>query len=134
MWWDGAMGLRDRLINRMIPEGGISVDEALQLMAQGSVLCDVRSLSEYEAGHCPGARLVDVKALADNVMDAVYDGDPFAEPDKPIILVCDTGLRSGHAVKLVEQQGMKAEFVHGGIIAWKEAGQVLLPGPPRNRR
>lgn len=128
------MGLRDRLINKMTPEGGISVDEALALMAKGSVMCDVRGLGEYEAGHVPGSRLVDVKVLAENVMDAVYEGDPFAEPDKPILLICDTGLRSGHAVKLVEAQGMKAEFVHGGLIAWKEAGQFLLPGPPRTKR
>ncbi|MFC6358895.1 rhodanese-like domain-containing protein [Luteococcus peritonei] len=127
------MGLRDRLMNKMTPEGGLSVDEALQLLAEGGVLCDVRTQGEYEAGHAPGARLVDVKLLGENVMDAVYPGDPFAEPDKTIVLICDTGLRSGHAVKLVREQGMKAEFVHGGLIAWRESGQILIPGPPRKR-
>lgn len=130
----GAMGLRDRLLNKMTPDGGISVEEALQLLASGGVLCDVRSQGEYEAGHAPGARLVDVKLLGADVMDAVYPGDPFAEPDKTIVLICDTGLRSGHAVKLVEQQGTAAEFVQGGLMAWRDAGQILIPGPPRNRR
>ena len=127
------MGLRERLIGRMTPEGGISVDEALQLLATGGVLCDVRTMGEYEAGHAPGARPVDVKLLAEDVMDAVYPGDPFAEPDKTIVLICDTGLRSGHAVKLVREQGMKAEFVRGGVVAWRDAGQILIPGPPRKR-
>lgn len=128
------MGLRDRLINKMVPEGGISVDEALGLLAKGGVLCDVRGLGEYEAGHAPGARLVDVEELGRSVMDAVYGDDPFAEPENTIVLICDTGLRSGHAVKLVREQGMKGEFVHGGLIAWRDSGQVLIPGPPRNRR
>ncbi|MGO4958100.1 rhodanese-like domain-containing protein [Luteococcus sp. Sow4_B9] len=128
------MGLRDRLINRMTPEGGISVDEALQLLAKGGVLCDVRGLKEYEAGHVPGARLVDVRELAENVMDAVYGDDPFAEPGQAIVLICDTGLRSGHAVKLVRDQGMTCEFVDGGLMAWRESGQILIPGPPRPRR
>lgn len=128
------MGLRDRLITRMTPEGGIPVDEALQLLSSGGVLCDVRSLAEYEAGHAPGARLVDVGELGRSVMDAVYGDDPFAEADKPIVLVCDTGLRSGHAVGLVREQGFRGEFIDGGLRAWREAGQVLIPGPPRTRR
>lgn len=128
------MGLRDRLINRMVPEGGIGVDEALGLLASGGVLCDVRSLAEYEAGHAPGARLVDVAELSTSVMDAVYAGDPFAEADKPIVLICDTGLRSGHVVAKVREQGFRCEFVHGGLVAWRDSGQVLIPGPPRNRR
>lgn len=128
------MGLRDRLINKMIPEGGVGVEEALNLLAKGGVLCDVRSLAEYESGHAPGARLVDVEVLGKDVMDAVYPDDPFAEPENTIVLVCDTGLRSGHAVKLVEAQGFKATFVRGGLLAWRDAGQVLIPGPPRKRR
>ncbi|GAB2489889.1 hypothetical protein GCM10027030_24980 [Luteococcus sediminum] len=127
------MGLRERLINKMTPDGGISVDEALNLLAQGGVLVDVRGLKEYEGGHVPGARLVDVRALAENVMDAVYEGDPFAEPDKTIVLICDTGLRSGHAVKVVRDQGFTCEFVDGGLVAWRDAGQILIPGPPRKR-
>lgn len=117
----------------MTPEGGISVDEALQRLAEGGVLCDVRGPKEYESGHAPGSRLVDVRALAENVMDAVYEGDPFAEPDKPIVLICDTGLRSGHAVKLVRDQGFTCDFVDGGLVSWLDSGQILIPGPPRRR-
>lgn len=125
------MGFRDRLIGKLMPSGGISVDEALNLLAQGGVLCDVRSLAEYEAGHAPGSRLVDVHTLSQSVMDAVYAGDPFAEADKPIVLVCDTGLRSGHAVKMVSEQGFRGEFIAGGLRAWRDSGNILIPGPPR---
>jgi len=128
-----GMGFRDRWINHLVPDGGISVDEALGLLAKGGVLCDVRTQPEYEAGHAPGARLVDVVALSESVMDAVYEGDPFAEADKPIVLICDTGLRSGQAVQLVTAQGFESAFVAGGLRAWVDDGQILIPGPPRRR-
>lgn len=127
------MGIRDRLVNHLVPEGGISVDEALGMLAEGGVLCDVRTLAEYEAGHAPGSRLVDVRVLATSVMDAVYEGDPFAEADKPIVLICDTGLRSGHAVKHLVDQGFTGAFIAGGLRAWRDNGQILIPGPPRRR-
>ncbi|HSN43900.1 MAG TPA: rhodanese-like domain-containing protein [Propionibacteriaceae bacterium] len=125
------MSLRDRLINRLMPEGGIDVEAALGLLAAGGVLVDVRTRPEYEAGHAPGARLVDVKELGRDAMLAVHGGDPLAEPDGTFVLICDTGLRSGHAVAMVRGQGLKAEFVTGGVRAWASAGQPVIPGPPR---
>ena len=128
------MGLRDFLRDRAMPQGGISVDEALALLAKGSVLVDVRSLDEYKAGHAPGARLVEPADLREDAWLAVHGGDPLAEPDGTIVLICDTGLRSGHLVPVVREQGHQCEFIEGGLIAWKKSGNLLLPGPPRNRR
>ncbi|WP_203568844.1 rhodanese-like domain-containing protein [Aestuariimicrobium ganziense] len=128
------MGLRDRLRERVMPEGGITVDEALALLASGGVLVDVRSLEEYKAGHAPGSRLVDHKDLQHDAWFAVHAGDPLAEPDGTIVLVCDTGLRSGLLVEAVRGQGHRCEFIAGGLVAWKSSGNLLLPGPPRTRR
>lgn len=128
------MGLRDRLLNRMMAPGGISVEEALTLLSSGGVLVDVRSEREYEAGHAPGARLADVKELVKDAFTAVHGDDPLVEPDATVVLICDTGLRSGHAVEPVRRQGFGCEFVGGGLLAWRQAGQVVIPGPPRNRR
>jgi len=127
------MSLRDRLLNRLLPEGGIDMDTVLALLASGGVLVDVRTQGEYEAGHAPGARLVDVKELGRDAMWAVYGDDPLAEPDGTFVLMCDTGLRSGHAVAAVRAQGRKAEFLTGGLRAWASAGQPVIPGPPRRR-
>jgi len=128
------MGLRDRLTRRLVPEGGISVDEALALLGRGGVLVDVRTPAEYEAGHAPGARLVDVRQLAADPFTAVFSDDPLVEPDAPVVLICDTGLRSGHAVRLLTEKSMSGSFVAGGLRAWLAAGQVLIPGPPRHPR
>lgn len=128
------MGLRDFVIRRATPPGGIDVDAALGLIMKGGVWVDVRTPAEYEAGHIPGSRLVEIRALAENAMDAVFADDPFVEPGTTLVLVCDTGLRSGHAVPLVRQQGLNAEFLADGLRSWARSGQPLLPGPPRPRR
>lgn len=125
------MGFRDFMASRVMPKGGVSVDEALALLSKGGVLVDVRSLDEYVAGHAPGAKLVAPEALLDDAFVAVHAGNPLAEPDGTFVLICDSGLRSGHLVPRVRQQGYRAEFVEGGLRAWRQAGQFLLPGPPK---
>lgn len=127
------MGLRDFLIRHATPEGGIDVDAALQLIMKGGVWVDVRTPAEYEAGHIPGARLASTQELAANALDAVFADDPFVEPDTTLVLVCDTGLRSAHALEAVRSQGLNAEFLRGGVFAWAASGQPLLPGPPRKK-
>ena len=116
------------------PEGGIDVAAALDLLAKGGVLVDVRSLREYVAGHAPGARLVDPKLLVDDPWTAVHGDDPLAEPDGAMVFICDNGLRASLAVKAARAKGYRAEFVAGGVRGWRDAGQYLIPGPPRDRR
>ena len=128
------MGLRDYLTSKVMPSGGIGVPEALHLLASGATLVDVRTLGEYEAGHAPGARLVDPRELARDAFTAVHGDNPLAEPEGALILICDTGLRSGHLVRTVREQGFRAEFITGGLSAWRSEGQVLIPGPPRPPR
>lgn len=125
------MGIRDFLASKVMPSGGISVDEALALLSKGGVLVDVRTMDEYVAGHAPGSKLVDPAALSEDAFSAVHAGNPLAEPDGTFVLICDSGLRSGHLVAAVRGQGHSCEFVSGGLRAWKAAGQFLLPGPPR---
>ncbi|MGJ6980612.1 rhodanese-like domain-containing protein [Aestuariimicrobium soli] len=125
------MGFKDFLASKVMPSGGIGVDEALALLSKGGVLVDVRTLDEYVAGHAPGSKLVDPRELAADAFAAVHAGNPLAEPDGTFVLICDSGLRSGHLVPAVREQGHSCEFVAGGLRAWKTAGQFLLPGPPR---
>lgn len=116
------------------PEGGIEVAEALNFLANGGVLVDVRTLREYVAGHAPGARLVDMKALDEDPWLAVHGDDPLAEPDGTMVFICDNGLRASIAAATAKAKGYNAEFVAGGLRGWREAGQYLIPGPPRERR
>lgn len=127
-----AMGLRNFLANRGMPTGGIDLPAALTVLANGGVLVDVRTLPEYEAGHAPGAHLVEAKELVDDPFTAVYGDDPLAEPDPHFVLVCDTGFRSGHLVQAIRDKGYDADFLTGGLRAWREGGEILIPGPPRH--
>ena len=48
------------------------------------------------------------------------------DPDKPIIAYCKSGVRSLHAVEILQALGRNdAASMSGGIIAWYEAGQPL---------
>ncbi len=89
------MGFRDYLSSKVMPSGGITVPEALHLLSSGGTLVDIRTRAEYEAGHAPGARLVDAKDLTRDAFGAVHGDNPLAEPDGVFVLICDTGLRSG---------------------------------------
>ena len=125
------MGLRNFLTNHGMPSDGIDVPTALTALSKGGVLVDVRTVGEFEAGHAPGARWVDPKELLADPVSAVWADDPLAEPDPHFVLMCDTGLRSGHLAHAVREQGVRADFVTGGLLAWREAGEILIPGPER---
>ena len=94
------MGLRDLLMNHGMAEGGLDLPDVLNALAKGAVLVDVRTAREYEAGHAPGARLVNPKELLADPFTAVYGDDPLAEPNPHFILVCDTGSGAGKGLQL----------------------------------
>lgn len=126
------MGLRDFVMKK---QPGLTIDETLQALSKGSVLIDVRTTGEYEAGHAPGSRPVDPKELTgEDPLFAIFGDDPLAERDAPIIVICDNGLRSSIVAKQLKGAGFLAESVAGGLFAWRKAGHPVLPGPYRGRR
>ncbi|WP_040283755.1 rhodanese-like domain-containing protein [Tessaracoccus massiliensis] len=126
------MGLLDFLGKRS--DEGLSIDETLMALSKGAVLIDVRTKAEYEAGHAPGARPVEIKALTADPLDAIHGDDPLAERDAAIVVMCDTGLRSSFAAATLREQGLLAESLAGGLRAWARDGNPVLPGPYRGRR
>lgn len=126
------MGLMDFLGKRS--SGGLSIDETLMALSKGATLIDVRTGIEYEAGHAPGARPVDPKALRENPEDAIYGDDPLAERDGAVIVICDNGLRSSLVAAQLREQGLLAESVAGGLRAWAKDGNPVIPGAYRGRR
>ena len=124
------MGLFDFLSKR---SSGLSVEAAVLALSKGAVLIDVRSKAEYEAGHAPGARPVDPKDLHDHPIDAIHGGDPLAERDSAVVVICDNGLRSSIAAAELREKGILAESVAGGLIAWGRDGNPIIPGPYRRR-
>jgi rhodanese-related sulfurtransferase len=96
--------------------------QVAQLIAEGDAqLIDVRAAHEHEAGHIAGGRwieLVDLPAQAATI-----------DPDRPVILYCRSGARSGMASAALSQAGFDAHNMLGGMLEWQEAG---LPMEPAN--
>jgi rhodanese-related sulfurtransferase len=98
----------------------VSIEELEEARRSGALLIDVRQPEEYEAGHVPGARLVpmgDVVARSSEV--------PL---DKPVYVICQTGVRSLKATRFYRSRGIDAWSVAGGTKDWAESGRPVVFG------
>ena len=80
---------------------------------------DVRTPDEYEAGHIPGARFVQ--------LDEVQAGAESFDRAKPVVFYCRSGDRSTLAVDAFRASGWDAYAIDGGLLAWTEEGLPLEP-------
>jgi rhodanese-related sulfurtransferase len=92
---------------------------AAALIDADAELIDVRRPHEYEAGHIPGARHIELNLLQD---EAVRLG-----ADTPIVVYCRTGERSAMAAEALRDGGFEAHSMTGGIETWSEDGRALEP-------
>jgi rhodanese-related sulfurtransferase len=100
-----------------MPEVG--APEAKQIVDSGAQVVDVRTDVEYDAGHIPGARHI---PLAD-----VQRESATLEKQRPVILYCRSGNRSGPAAEAFAASGWDAHSIEGGLLAWSDAGFELEP-------
>ena len=100
---------------------GLGANEAVQLMnREKAVVVDVCEPNEFAAGHVVGAKNIPFGDLQAKLSNAVKN------KKLPIILVCQSGARSGRAVATAK--GLGFEQVHslgGGLVAWKAASLPL---------
>ncbi len=71
------------------------------LVAQGAVIIDVRTASEFDGGHIKGARNIPVNVIGDRVKELKAN-------NKPIICCCASGMRSGMAAGILKRGGIEA--------------------------
>lgn len=84
---------------------------------QPHALIDVRSKEEFKSGHIPGAMNIDVQALMQRLDDV--------PKNKPVVLYCRSGNRSGQAARLLQQAGYTDIYDLGGIGDWQAAGYAV---------
>ena len=102
-----------------------NVEGFAELIADsGVVILDVRTAAEYGEGHIKGAILID-QGQSDFV-EKVKKALPI---DKKIAIYCRSGRRSANAAERLADVGYKCVNLKGGIIAWKEAGKLLVNQP-----
>lgn len=101
-----------------VPE--IDVAELARVRAEGAPLIDVRQPDEYIGAHVPGAALIPLASVPDEVAQV--------PTDRPVYVICARGARSLRAAEFYRAQGIDAVNVAGGTTAWVEAGQPVSTG------
>jgi rhodanese-related sulfurtransferase len=105
---------------------GNSVDPGqatLLINREDAQILDVREASEFASGHLPEARNIPVDKLAERI------GELEKFKDKPIIVCCASGMRSGKACSELKKQGFDRLYnLAGGVDAWVGAGYPIKKG------
>jgi glyoxylase-like metal-dependent hydrolase (beta-lactamase superfamily II)/rhodanese-related sulfurtransferase len=84
-------------------------------------LVDVRGPDEFkgELGHLQAAQLIPLEQLRDRSVEL--------SKERPVVLVCQTGKRSGMGTVILKQAGFtQVANMAGGMVRWRELG---LPAP-----
>jgi len=90
-----------------------ALDEAREAGSPVDVI-DVREPDEYAGGRVPGARLLPLATVAQQV--------GHLPTDRPVYVVCQVGGRSAQAARFLASHGVDALNVDGGTGDWVAAG------------
>jgi rhodanese-related sulfurtransferase len=117
--------------HRMSGSFGISPNEAVGLLNRGgTLLLDVRSATDYEAGHITDARSAPGGELQGKLIDTVKK---FKE--KPVLLYCETGTASASTAQMLRAQGFtKVVTLRGGLHSWRQENMPLVKSSPVKRK
>lgn len=78
------------------------------------ILIDVRTPEEFASGHIPGSVNIPVDSLGQRLSEVPQD--------KPVVLYCRSGNRSGQAAQILDQAGYSQIYDLGGIVTWQQQG------------
>uniref|UniRef100_A0A8C6T2T4 Si:ch211-161h7.8 n=1 Tax=Neogobius melanostomus TaxID=47308 RepID=A0A8C6T2T4_9GOBI len=107
----------------------VTVQQLKSIMASNNFqLFDVRELTEYQAGHIPGAvnvplgdLEVSLKLPTETFTQRFGVQAPLKEDDN-IVFNCRSGVRSGQALGIARRLGFsKAKHLEGGYSAWENS-------------
>jgi hydroxyacylglutathione hydrolase len=73
---------------------------------------DVREKSERDEGYIPGSLHIPFRLLRNSGADGV-------DTEKPVVTICESGMRASIAASLLTAAGVEARPVlHGGVNDW----------------
>ncbi|HEX2054804.1 MAG TPA: rhodanese-like domain-containing protein [Actinomycetota bacterium] len=85
------------------------------------LVVDVREFYEVDEGHIPGIVHIPLGALGHQHFGL--------DRSRPVLLVCETGQRSGEAAEFLAAQGFDAHNLDGGMWGWRlRRLPVVVPG------
>lgn len=91
----------------------------------GDVIVDVRTPSEYAAGHIAGALNVPLDTIAFRIDEL---------PPGQVLAVCSMGSRSRQGAERFARLGRTSLSLRGGTKAWAAAGLPVVRGPEPGAR
>lgn len=119
---EGSMSIKDawkKLVSK--PYATIPAGEAQALIAQRrALLIDVRERHEWDLGHAASAKHIPLGALAGRLNEI--------PAGRPVITICQSGMRSARAAGLLARQGHEVYNLRGGMHAWTTTGLPVKGG------
>ncbi len=103
-----------------MPISEIEVAALAERVAEGALVIDVREPDEYRAGHVPGAQLIPLATVPDELTRFNSDG--------PTYVICRSGGRSMRACEFAADEGYDVVNVTGGTGAWIDSGRDVAIG------
>jgi hydroxyacylglutathione hydrolase len=99
----------------------VTVEQAKDMLAKGGItVLDVRTPEEYAEGHIQNSKLLPLQELQQRA-------DTELPKDHPIVVYCQTGVRSAQASKILADLGFGEVYnTLGGFQAWKSAGGAIV--------
>ena len=109
-------------LSTLIGGKGLSTTEAtIWINRRKAAVLDLRSEDDYKAGHLPGAKHVPFEQMA-KVMEKLK-----LNQKNPVVLVCESGVRSRKALAEVKKMGFEeVGALDGGVLAWQAAALPLV--------
>jgi rhodanese-related sulfurtransferase len=121
-----ALGLVGSLVAADASDAlSVSLDTARAEFEGGrAVLIDIREPVEHASGVARGARLLPMSQLGQRLAEI------SADPQQPVLLICNTQNRSSRTLKALRERGYgNVRFVEGGMSEWARRGWPLVkPG------
>jgi rhodanese-related sulfurtransferase len=105
--------------------GLVAVDPvaAVSLINNDAVVIDLRSAEAFGRGH-----IVNATNIPLDEFDVSHDKVTKLK-DRPIVAVCDSGVRSNKAVTDLRKSGFESVYgLKGGMSAWSQAGLPVVTG------
>ena len=103
----------------------VSLDFARAEHVAGRVtLIDIREPAEHATGVAAGAQLLPMRQLSRRI------GEIPTDPDKPVLLICNTQNRSSATLRALRERGYgHVRYVEGGMSEWARRGWPMVkPG------
>ncbi|HLR17981.1 MAG TPA: rhodanese-like domain-containing protein [Alcanivoracaceae bacterium] len=87
------------------------------------LIVDIRNSDEFREGHIPGSMNIPMANIVDHVEKIK------GHKDKPVILVCNTGMSTASVGKQLKEQGFSQIYrLAGGIQSWRSDNLPVVKG------